>query len=166
LAYCQDCWQHYQWRVGKPAQNQLQILSDRLRNQQQRQKKLVLLGASALLSCGLAELSLRASGRNSDRSITTTSSSNKYTTMASISAASAALVTSYSGYALYKNYYSAEIKSVDAVARLSHSAYSATVYEDADSVWNILKSFSMLIVKEGKHASAASASPAAFPNGI
>ena len=129
------------------AQNQLQILSDRLWNQQQRQKKLVLLGASALLSCGLAELSLRASGRNSDRSTITTSSSNNYTTMASISAASAALVTSYSGYALYKDYYSAEIKSV---ARLSYSAFSATVYEDADSVWNILKSFSMLIVKEGK----------------
>ncbi len=124
------------------AQKQLLILSDRLRTQQQWQKKLTWLGASALLSCGLAGLSLGSSKK--------TRSTSNHTSMASISLATAALLTSYTGFALYKDYVSTETKSVEATTRLSHSAFSATVYEDADSVWNILKSFSMLIVKEGK----------------
>ncbi len=125
------------------AQNELRILSDRMRIQQRQQTKLAWLGTSALLSCGLAGFSLAANGRSRDRS-----TSDKKRT--SISLVTAILLTSYTGFTFYKDYASTENKNVDAVKRSSNSAFSAIVYEDADSVWNILKSFSMLIVKEGK----------------
>jgi tetratricopeptide (TPR) repeat protein len=121
------------------AQNQLELISDRLCNQKQSRQKLAWLGASALLSCGLTGFSMRASTRKTGM-----------TAIKSLSAATAVLVTSYSGLALYKDCFSAESKHVGTITRPTHSAFSSTVYEDADSVWNILKSFSMLIVKEGK----------------
>ena len=120
------------------AQNQLEIQLRQVQKQQRRQNKLALLGASTVLSCGLAGLSLTTNKRKNDRHL------------ASICAASVALLTSYGGYALYKESHPTETKGADAVSGISNSAFSATVYEDADSVWNILKSFSILIVKEGR----------------
>jgi tetratricopeptide (TPR) repeat protein len=124
------------------AQNELQLLADRMRELQRTRDKLVGLWISALLSCGLAGITIRASARNRSKS--------DLGIFASLSVASALLLTSYSGMTFYKDHHSAETDNLSTTRRASHSAFSAIVYEDADSVWNILKSFSMLIVKEGK----------------
>ena len=133
------------------AEDELQLHADQLLAKEQALSKLRRLALSTFLSCGLAGVSIVSGTRNHRRqSKSSDQTKNALTVIASFSIASALFITSYSGLAFYKHSNSTNYNQTEMVIRPSHSAFSSTVYEDADSVWNILKSFSLLIVKEGK----------------
>mmetsp|Transcript_10113 Transcript_10113/g.24541 ORF Transcript_10113/g.24541 Transcript_10113/m.24541 type:complete len:1333 (+) Transcript_10113:157-4155(+) len=133
------------------AENELKVQTDQQLAKEEARSKLCRILVSTFLSCGLAGVSIVSGTRNHRRQGKNSGQTkNPLTVIASLSIASALFMASYSGLACFKYSNSTNYDHSDKLTRSSNSVFSATVYEDADSVWNILKSFSLLIVKEGK----------------
>ena len=130
------------------SENEMQLNLNRTHDEMQKYEKLRFLGFSFVLSCGFAGLAVSATGKNRSKA-SGGYQKNGLLAIASLSTLSVLLIASHEGRAFYNNY-STDARSPEQITRPSHFAFSATIYENADSVWNILKSYSLLIVKEGK----------------
>eukprot|EP00536_Pseudo-nitzschia_multiseries_P009807 jgi/Psemu1/325781/estExt_fgenesh1_pg.C_2850001 len=152
------------------SENEAQLReASRTRERMQRSESIRALRLSLLVSCGIAVAGLAtavAAGRN--RSNNTAAArgvawrNGAFAAAASLSTASSAwFVASKSRLASNNNSSSNNNNNECPMTERKHgpgkpvtfpsqSAFSATIYEDADSVWNILKSYSLLTVKEGK----------------
>ena len=125
--------------------NQLQLHTNEIlsNREQNREKKRIFLGLSVLLSCGIGLTTI--TGNKSINHQRT-----RFFAMASLSTISALLVASYNGL-VFCNEGATETKKIQKITRsTSSTTFSADEYEETDSVWNILKSYSLLIVKDGR----------------
>ena len=107
----------------------------------------IYLGLSILLSCGFSLAAIR--GNRVKISNSNRHQRNGFLALTTLSTLSTLFLAFYSISLAHKNNRPNNIKPSQ-ITRSSSFSFSADEFEDTDTVWKILKSYSILIVKEGR----------------